>query len=162
MNLPDNLLQNLETDEDLNNAMAEAQVLLAVTSGPIAANNSKMAGEATVEVTTAESSGDGAAIEAINALDYPDAIIITNIETKTPTDAEADNGAGDAVDVAVVRSEKRATILQELIKNQAASLEDYRVAHPSNAEVAPETEYPVDHNFVETLHVVLQECRGGE
>jgi hypothetical protein len=37
MNLPENLLQKLETEEDLNSAMAEAQVLMAVTAGPVAA-----------------------------------------------------------------------------------------------------------------------------
>jgi hypothetical protein len=41
MNLPDSLLQKLETEEDLNSAMAEAQVLMAVTSGPVAAAGAK-------------------------------------------------------------------------------------------------------------------------
>ncbi len=47
--------------------------------------------------------------------------------------------------------------MQEVIHNQATFLEDNMAAHPPNAEVAPETEFQVDHNFVEALDVVLQE-----
>ncbi len=41
MNLPDNLLQKLETEKDLNSSMAEAQVLMAVTTGPVAATSTE-------------------------------------------------------------------------------------------------------------------------
>jgi hypothetical protein len=58
MNLPDSLLQKLETEEDLNSAMAEAQVLMAVTSGPVAAAGA----EAAEEATSGENSGEPADI----------------------------------------------------------------------------------------------------
>jgi hypothetical protein len=41
MNLPDNLLQKLETEKDLNSSMAEVQVLMAVTTGPVAATSAE-------------------------------------------------------------------------------------------------------------------------
>jgi hypothetical protein len=54
MNLPDNLLHKLETEEYLNSAMVEAQVLMAVTSGPVAATGAEAAEELTSEMLTAE------------------------------------------------------------------------------------------------------------
>ena len=56
-----------------------------------------------------------------------------------------------------LNSKRMATILQEVIKNQVASLKEFREAYPPSAEAPPEPEYPVDHNFVEALNVVLQE-----
>jgi hypothetical protein len=44
-----------------------------------------------------------------------------------------------------------------VIQNQVASLEEFRAAHPPNAEVPPKPEYPVDYNFVVALNVVHQQ-----
>jgi hypothetical protein len=36
-------------------------------------------------------------------------------------------------------------------------MEEFRAAHTPNAAVAAETEYTVNHSFVEALNVVLQQ-----
>jgi hypothetical protein len=59
--------------------------------------------------------------------------------------------------VVLVRAERKATILQEVLQNQAASFEEFRAAHMQNAAVAAKTKYTVDTNFVEALDVVLQQ-----
>lgn len=65
--------------------------------------------------------------------------------SEVPIDnAEEENANGVPTDVAVGRFGRRATILQEFIHNQAASLEDYMVAHSHNTEVSPETEFQAD------------------
>jgi hypothetical protein len=74
-------------------------------------------------------------------------------ETQPPSDIHAES----PLDVAMVRAERRATIFQEVLQNQAASLEKFRAAHTPNASVVTETEYTVDTNLVEALDVVLQE-----
>jgi hypothetical protein len=61
------------------------------------------------------------------------------------------------LNVALPRTERGSTILQEVIQNQAVSLEEFMAAHTPNAAVTAETEYTVDTNFVEALDVVLQE-----
>jgi hypothetical protein len=70
MNLPDNLLHNLESEEDLNSAMAEAQVLMAGASGPVAAAGAEAAEESTSEVLTAEPTEYITSIEAQRHLLY--------------------------------------------------------------------------------------------
>ncbi len=81
MSLSDSLLQKLETEEDLNSALAEAQVLMAVTGEPVSATGAETAEEITGEVNTAEPTDYIAAIEAaseaINAVDDPSTIVIT-------------------------------------------------------------------------------------
>jgi len=143
MNLPENLLQKLETEEDLNSAMAEAQVLMAVTAGPAAATAAPATEESTTEVVPAEApeyiAAIEAAMEAINAVDDPNAMVISTNESETANDTEAarallgptetqepsDIHAESPLDLAMVRAERRATIFQEVLQNQAASLEEF-------------------------------------
>ena len=175
MNLPENLLQKLETEEDLNSAMAEAQFLMAVTAGPAAATAAPATEESTTEVVPAEApeyiAAIEAAMEAINAVDDPNAMVISTNESESANDTEAaqapvgptetqqpsDIPAESPLDLAMVRAERRATIFQEVLQNQAASLEEFRAAHTPVAAGGRETEYTVDTNLVEALDVVLQE-----
>jgi hypothetical protein len=182
--------------------MAESQVLMAVTSVPVAATGEEAAEEDTDEVNTAKATEYIAAIEAateaFNAVDDPNYVLVTTTETEAPTETEASNAqkpaeteaptetqqameaeattesekpietdesmrtetadaAEKSLNVALVRAEKRATILQEAVENQVASLEEFRAAHTLNAAVAAETDNIVDTNFVEALDLVLQE-----
>lgn len=64
MNLPASILQKLATEEDLNNVMAEAQVSVALMTGPIAATAEKGADGEVAEAATTEQSADWGAVEA--------------------------------------------------------------------------------------------------
>jgi hypothetical protein len=92
MNLPENLLQKLEKEENLNSVLAEAQVLMAVTSA-VAATGEEAAEEDTGEVNTAEPteyiSAIEAAIEAINEVDDPNTMLVTTTEMEAPTETES-------------------------------------------------------------------------
>lgn len=94
--LPDSLLKKREKEEDFNSAMAETYMLLAVTGGPIGASSVERAEESTGEVFPAKSSSDAAGIdnviEAINAVDDSDAMIITLTETVAPTETDEHMG----------------------------------------------------------------------
>jgi hypothetical protein len=93
MSLPDNLLQKLETAEDLNSAMAEAQVLMAGTTGPVAGTGAEAAEESTSAVLTAEQTACIAAIEAAieakSAVDDPNSMVMTTTETNYTNDTES-------------------------------------------------------------------------
>jgi hypothetical protein len=78
-------------------------------------------------------------------------------ETDEPMGTESYKAAGKKRDVALVRAEGRATILEEVLQNQAASLGEFRAAHTPTATIAALAEYTVDHCFVEALDVVLQQ-----
>ncbi len=73
--------------------MAVAQMLMAVTSGPVAATGAEAAEESRSEVNTAEpteyKAAIEAAIEAINAVDDPNFMVITTTETENTTETEA-------------------------------------------------------------------------